>query len=349
MVVQNNFLRLPGSNQRKDESMVTPGICVFNIQHMPSPPSALYETFSNASPFYLSKRVPGESWKTVTDARNGYHSVPLRDSDRHLTTFITPFGIWRYTRAPQGFLSSGDGYNRRFDEIIANFQRKERCIDDTIHWDVELLNHRWRIIDYLILVGRAGIVLNPDTLQFAQRTVDFAGFRISNATIEPLPKHLDAIRDFPTPTSTTDVRSWFGLVNQVTNYAQLRDIMRPCKSFLSPKIPIRWPVDMESVFLASNSSIIEAIRYGVEMFDLRRWTCLRPDWSKNGIGYFLSQKHCDCATTLHGCCDDGWKITLAGSYFLTPTEQRYAPIEGEALDAAWGLEQSRYVLHTGLR
>ena len=300
------------------------------------------ETFSSESPFHLARRVPGESWKTVTDAWNGYHSVPLRDSDRHLTTFITPFGRWRYTRALQGFLSSGDGYNRRFDEIIANFQHKERCIDDTDHWDVELQNHWWRTIDYLILVGRAGVVLNPDKFQFAQRTVDFAGFRISNATIEPLPKYLDAIRDFPTPTSTTDVRSWFGLVNQVTNYAQLRDIMRPFKPFLSPKTPFRWSVDLESAFEASKSSIIEAIRYGVEIFDLRRWTCLRPDWSKLGIGYFLSQKHCDCATTLPGCCDDGWKITLAGSRFLTPTEQRYAPIEGEALAVAWGLEQSRY-------
>ena len=33
---------------------------------------------------------------------------------------------------------------------------------------------------------------------------------------------------------------------------------------------------------------------------------------------------------------------MAGSRFLTPTEQRYAPIEGEALAVAWGLEQSRY-------
>ncbi len=66
------------------------------------------------------------------------------------------------------------------------------------------------------------------------------------------------------------------------------------------------------------------------------------DRSKNGIGYFLSQKHCDCATALQGCCDDGWKITLAGSGFLAPTEQRYASIECEALAVAWGLEQSRY-------
>ena len=169
---------------------------------------------------------------------------------------------------------------------------------DTIHWDVERLNNWWRTIDYLILVGRAGVFL------------------------EPLPIYLDAIQDFPKPKSTTGVRSWFGLVNQVTNSAQLRAIMRPFNPLLTPKIPFRWSVVLANAFQASKSSIIEAIGHGVDIIDLRRRTCLRPDWSKNGIGYFLSQKHCDCATTLPGCCDDGWKITLSGSRFLIPTAMR---------------------------
>ncbi|CAJ1061305.1 uncharacterized protein LOC117484300 [Xyrichtys novacula] len=83
------------------------------------------ETFAWESPFHLACRIPKGTWKTVTDAWNGYHSVPLRESDRHLTTFITPFGRWRYTRAPQGFLSSGDGYNRRFDAVLSDYERKE--------------------------------------------------------------------------------------------------------------------------------------------------------------------------------------------------------------------------------
>ena len=76
-------------------------------------------------------------------------------------------------------------------------------------------------------------MLNPDKFQFAEKSVDFAGFRVSDSTIEPLPKYLDAIKDFPSPTSTTDIRSWFGLVNQVSNYAQLRDSMAPFKPSLS--------------------------------------------------------------------------------------------------------------------
>ena len=71
-------------------------------------------------------------------------------------------------------------------------------------------------------------------------------------------------------------------------------------------------------------------------------TCLRPDWSCKGIGYFLLQKHCHCQSTLPDCCPGGWRITLAGSRFLQDAERRYASIEGEALAVAWGLEQTRY-------
>ena len=42
------------------------------------------------------------------------------------------------------------------------------------------------------------------------------------------------------------------------------------------------------------------------------------------------------------CCEDGWRITVAGSRFLTETESRYAAVEGEALAIAWGLKQTRY-------
>ena len=300
------------------------------------------ETFAMETPFHLARRIPKDTWKTVMDAWNGYHSVPLRQSDRHLTTFITPFGRWRYTRAPQGFLSSGDGYNRRFDAVLSTFERKERCVDDTIHYDSDLVQHWWRTIDLLTRVGRAGIVLNPDKFQFAEKSVDFAGFRVSDTTIEPLPKYLDAIRDFPSPSSTTDIRSWFGLVNQVANYAQLRDIMAPFKPFLSPRYKFSWSPDLEEAFQKSKEAIVEAIRQGVEIFDTKKRTCLRPDWSKRGIGYFLLQQHCRCSSGLPDCCPGGWQITLAGSRFLSSAEQRYAAIEGEALAVAWGLEQTRY-------
>ena len=97
-------------------------------------------------------------------------------------------------------------------------KRNVRCVDNTIHYDTDLETHWWRTIDFVIRVGQAGIVLNTEKFYFARRIVDFAGFRVSDETTEPLPKYMDAIRDFPTPISTTDIRRWFHLENQVANY-----------------------------------------------------------------------------------------------------------------------------------
>ena len=160
--------------------------------------------------------------------------------------------------------------------------------------------------------------------------------------MEPLPKYLDAIRGFPTPVNTRDIQSWFGLVNQVSHYAQLREMMDPFRKFLSPKEKFVWDDQLDALFEQSKAKIIEAIKEGVQIFDVTKRTCLRTDWSKQGIGYLLAQKHCNCEARSYGCCEDGWKIALAGSRFLSPAEKNYAPVEGEALAVAWALEQTRF-------
>jgi hypothetical protein len=99
---------------------------------------------------------------------------------------------------------------------------------------------------------------------------------------------------------------------------------------------------LDTIFEESKSKIIDAIKEGVKIFDISRRTCLRTDWSKKGIGYFLSQKHCKCIDASYGCCPDGWKVTLAGSRFLSKEEKNYVPIEGEALAVVWALEQTLY-------
>ena len=85
--------------------------------------------------------VPKNTKKTVLDAWNGYHSVYFDPSCWHLTTFITPWGIYRYKTTPQGYMATGDAYTERFDKIIAEFENKAKCVDNTLLWskDVEEL------------------------------------------------------------------------------------------------------------------------------------------------------------------------------------------------------------------
>lgn len=83
------------------------------IDFQPLNVHATRETHHTQSPFHQVRSVPHGKKKTVFDAWNGYHSVPIRKEDRHFTTFITPWGRYRYCTAPQGYIASGDGYSRR--------------------------------------------------------------------------------------------------------------------------------------------------------------------------------------------------------------------------------------------
>ena len=94
--------------------------------------------------------------------------MPLREEDRHLTMFITHIGRYWCNRAPQGFVSSGDGFNRRLDEILADFPRHKRCVDDNLTFDESLEEHWWRVINFLELMGKNGLIINPENFQFFQ-------------------------------------------------------------------------------------------------------------------------------------------------------------------------------------
>ena len=103
-----------------------------------------------------------------------------------------------------------------------------------------------------------------------------------------------------------------------------------------------WTTELAEAFSQSKKEIIKAVEEGVRMFQLGKPTCLGTDWSRIGLGFVLTQKHCQCSTIKPDCCKDGWKIVFAGSRFTTGAESRYHPVEGEALSTAWGLHKTRY-------
>lgn len=160
--------------------------------------------------------------------------------------------------------------------------------------------------------------------------------------MRPCKKYIRAISDFPTPQNLTNVRSWFGLVNQVSYAFSMTEVMLPFRELLKPSNKFHWNEKLEEAFQQSKQSIISKIYNGVQIFDKSKPTCLATDWSKHGIGYWLFQKHCSCPTNDLFCSKPGWRITLVGSRFTHDTESRYAPIEGEALAVADALDKARH-------
>ena len=83
-------------------------------------------------------------------------------------------------------------------------------------------------------------------------------------------------------------------------------------------------------------------RAGVNAFDLTKATWLATDWSKEGLGFSLMQKHCKCSGVPDPNCGKGhWKLVFAGSKKTNESQRKYSPTEGECLAAAYGLNRCR--------
>ena len=78
------------------------------------------------------------------------------------------------------------------------------------------------------------MVFSPAKFVFAAREVEYAGFLVGNDSIQPTPKYLQNILQFPTPKNVSDVRSWFGLINQVAFAFCKGQVMAPFRELLKP-------------------------------------------------------------------------------------------------------------------
>jgi hypothetical protein len=99
-----------------------------------------HESHHTRSAAEIVKTVPAGKLKSTLDCVDGYHSVELAEEDRRNTTFATKWGLFRFLRVPQGYLSSGDSYTKHTDAILDDCPEKpsendyENIVDDIIQW-----------------------------------------------------------------------------------------------------------------------------------------------------------------------------------------------------------------------
>lgn len=183
---------------------------------------------------------------------------------------------------------------------------------------------------WLDICGRNGIIQNPKKFILGADTVEFAGFEITPDSVRPCKRYLQAIADFPTPCNITDIRSWFGPINQVTYTFSMTDMMLPFHELLKPNKNFYWDDHLQDLFDTLKLCIVQEIKNGVRIFNKNKPACLATNWSKVGIGFWLFQKHCRCTLDKPFCCRTGWKIIVAlrirPNHAILPSQERHSPL-----------------------
>ena len=302
--------------------------------------ASLRETHHTPTPFTLASSVPANMLKTLLDAWNGYHALPLTEKAKDAFTFITEYGRYRPLTAPQGFHGSGDGYTRRTDDITAGFPRKCKCVDDSLLHDSTIEEAFWHTIAYIILCNLNGVIFNRDKFRFAEEELDFAEFTVTMDGVKPTKQIISSLEGFPVPKNRTDLKSFFGLVQFVSYVFSQSMQLAPFRELLKKETKWYWDNSLNEIFSDCKKMIVNQVIDGVKAFKVNLPCALWTDWCKEGVGFSLFQRRCDCALN-PSCCKEGWKLVFAKSRFTKGSELAYKPIEGEALAIVYALQKCK--------
>ncbi len=100
-------------------------------------------------------------------------------------------------------------------------------MDDVCGWADTLKQLFWDTVGFLEITGHHGIIQNPKKIVWGRAELEFVGFWLTRDGIRPTDETCQAIRDFPRPTDITGIRSWFGLVEQVSFSFSKTALMEP--------------------------------------------------------------------------------------------------------------------------
>ena len=100
------------------------------------------------------------------DANCWYWQIPLEESSRHLTTFITPFGRYCFNKLPFGISSAPEHFQRRMSEILQGQEGVLCHMDDVLIFGQNQQEHDSRLHSALQCIQAAGLTLNSDKCEF---------------------------------------------------------------------------------------------------------------------------------------------------------------------------------------
>ena len=205
--------------------------------------------FPNDTPHQAVRSIPkGMRYFTVIDAFKGYHQVALDEASISLTTFASPIGPLQYLRLPMGLIDAGDDYGERIEAVFGSIPNTRRVMEDILAFSETYEEHK-TLHKILQAAAEHQVSIGAKKLQFAQEMVKYAGYEVSGKGFRPDPDLTRAIRDFPVPTSTTDVRSFNGLCQQVGNFStEVSQCLDPLSPLLKKNVRFEWSPIYEAAF-----------------------------------------------------------------------------------------------------
>ena len=215
----------------------------------------------------------------------GYFQLELSEESLQLTTFLTPYGKYKYNRSPMGCNASQDWWNKVSNELIIEFQKwSAKIVDDILCWASNLEELYKQMRQILVNCRELGITISLKKLQVGEEVI-FTGYQVSATGIKPDPAKVKALAEFPTPTDVPSLMSYIGLANQLGAFIpDLSQCLIKMRSLLQKRATFLWTPDIDQEFQRSKKILTSEAM--VKPFDPTLPTGLLTDASRlYGLGY----------------------------------------------------------------
>jgi hypothetical protein len=300
--------------------------------------NTLPDRYGLPNPDQLFADVGDARFFSKIDLRAGFHQIPIAAEDQEKTTFWWANKTYSYTRLCFGLRNATAHFCRVMEWEIrrAGLQGHAAAfVDDVLVYSRTFEEHCEHVGQLLHALHEVGLRVHPEKSVFGAGSIEFLGHVVSEYGLSPHDAKVAAIRALPAPQNVPDLQSVLGFMNYYRNYVpSYSAIARPLTLLTRKDTPWAWHDPQAQAFADLKAELCaegRALRRAEPDLPFLLYT----DWSKDGVGAVLSQRHAD------GC--EYMIATISRS--LNKHEANYSSYEGEMLAAVWAVKTFRPYLH----
>ena len=271
----------------------------------------------------ILEKMASATYFSTFDLARVFYQVPLEPCDMDKTTFLTPFGKFRFTVMPFGLRNAPATFQRLMDGLLGDlFSFVTVYIDDISVFSLSWMDHLAHLRQVFDRLRDEGLTIQSGRSQIGMTTCQFLGHTVGHGTITPQEAKLVAIRNYPQPSTKTGVRSFLGMTDYYHHFIPHFSSVAAPLTDLTKKAgpdPVEWTTDCTQVF----GRLKELLCTGPVLVapDYAKTFILQTDALQRGIGAVLSQED-----------DTGNDHPVAFySRKMLPQEQNYSATEQEGL------------------
>ena len=203
----------------------------------------------------------GSKWFCTLDLASCYWQVGMSKSTQEKSAFITSGGLYSWKVMPFGLSTAPGTFERLMETVLAGLQW-ETCLiylDDVIVFGKTEQQTLDRLDAILSRIGQAGMKLKPSKCRLFQKRVHYLGHVVTEDGVMTDPEKIETVREWPVPTTQTEVRSFLGTASYYRRFVQnFGTIARPLHRLTEKNRPFLWTTECQVAFETLRKKLVEA-------------------------------------------------------------------------------------------